>query len=120
MCFDQREIAVHPDVDFDGVIVADAAGTEIVRILHVREGRDDAEDFLFHVIRQRGFGQVVDAVFQQFPGGVDDEEADDQRGQRVEDRPAVAEQDGAADAHERADGGERVAAMMPGVGFHDG
>ena len=117
---DEGDVAVHADVEFHGVVVADAAGAEVVQVADVGEGIDDLLDVLLHVLGQGGLRQLAEALPEELPGHPDDEEGDHQRGQRVEHGPAVPQQDGAADAHQRAERGEGVAAMVPGVGLQRG
>ena len=41
MGLDEGDVAVHADVELDGVMVADAAGVEVVRVADVGEAGDD-------------------------------------------------------------------------------
>ena len=116
----EREEPVHADVQLDGATVADAAGAQMMRVADVGEGGDDVEYLALLLLGEGGFHQFVEALLEQSPRHAQDEEGHDDGGQGVEDRPAVAEEDGAADAHEGAEGGEGVAAVMPGVGLDGG
>ena len=100
----EREEPVHADVQLDGATVADAAGAQMMRVADVGEGGDDVEYLALLLLGEGGFHEFVEALLEQSPRHAQDEEGHDDGGQGVEDRPAVAEEDGAADAHEGAEG----------------
>ena len=114
----ERHGARHADVHFDGVVVAYAARAEVVESAHARFLADEARDLLLHLVGQAGLQQVADRLANE-PHGLPDDEATHGHGrQGVEDGPLVAQEDGAADTHARAHGGEGVGTMVPGIG-HD-
>ena len=75
--FVEGDGAVHQDVEFDGVVVADTAGAEVVGMDVAGEGLDEVEDLFFDGIGKRLFHEVADAVAQQVDSDFDDEGADD-------------------------------------------
>lgn len=52
VCGVEREVAVHADVQLDGVAVADASGAKVVGVLNIGEGGDDGQDFAFDLLGQ--------------------------------------------------------------------
>ena len=46
----ERESAVHADVELDGLAAADAAGAQVVGVVHVGESVDDCEDFFLNLV----------------------------------------------------------------------
>ena len=84
-------VAVHADVQFDGVAAADAACAQVVRVLHIGESVDDGKDFALYLFGQGGFHQFVKTLAQQFPCHAQDKECHNQRGQWVENGPTVAQ-----------------------------
>ena len=74
------------------------------------------DDLLLDLGRERLLGQLAEALAQQLHGNLDDEEADDDGGGGVENTPAGAEDDGAADTYRGAYGREGVAAVVPRIG----
>lgn len=106
-------VAVHLDLQIDVDLVAEHSGAEQVHADHAL--------FFGHIIPQGllvvgaagGVQQLGDSVLQNVVGDLEDEEADDHAGHRVQHREA---QHGAGDADEGADGGQGVGAVVPGVG----
>ena len=116
MGFGHGHAAVEAHMHLGDDADADPARAQVVRIGDGGIGRDDREDLLLGFAGQGLFEQLLDAGLEEIVGDLDDHDADDDGGDGVEDDPAVAEQDGAADADEGADGGERVGTVVPGVG----
>ena len=72
----EGDAALHADMQFDGDAAADAAGAQVVRVVHIGEGRNDGQDVLLHLFGERGLHQFVDPLVQQFPCHAKDEKRD--------------------------------------------
>lgn len=109
----QGFVPIHLDLQVDIDLVAEHSGAEQVHADHAL--------FVGHVIPQGllvvgtagGVQQLGDSVLQNVVGDLEDKEADDHAGHRVQHREA---QHSAGDADEGADGGQGVGAVVPGVG----
>ena len=64
--------------------------------------------------------QLLQAGHEEAHRHLEDEKAHHQCGQGVEHAPRLAQQDGAANAHRRADARQGIAAVVPRVGHHGG
>ena len=114
----QSHASVHPHVEVDGIMASDAPGAQVMGLGNAVERQHDAGDVALDVVRQRTFQQLVYTFFQLLHGHLNDEEAHYYRRQRVEHAPVLSQKDGSPDADGRAYGRERVAPMVPGVGYH--
>ena len=61
----ERQVSVHPHVCLNGDAIANAARSQIVRLLHIMERLDDLNDFAFRFFRQRTLRQFAYALFKQ-------------------------------------------------------
>ena len=102
----------------DGTVVADAARAQVMGRGYAGIREDYLVDAVLYFSGQRFLQQLVHRGHQELDRHLHDEEADNDGGYRVEHPPAVAQQDGAADAHSGTDGRKSVAAMVPGVGHN--
>ena len=80
----------------------------MVRIADAMVLEDRGEDVALYFFGQRLLQEVVHGGDGQLDGHTHDEDADDDGRNGVEHRPAVSEEDGAADAQRCADGREGV------------
>ena len=113
----QGDVAVHEDVELDGIVVTDASGAQVVGLHDIWHGGCQSQDLRFHLVGQGLLHEVADAAAEEVDGDFHDEETHDDGCHRVEHRPPLSQEDGPADADGRADGRERVAAVMPCVGL---
>ena len=104
-------------MQFDGHNVAYLAGAQVVGRAHLGKGGHDGKYPVLRLLGQGLLDKFVDAWFDELEGDLEDEEAYHYGCQGIEDGPLVAKQHGATYAHKRANGGECIAAVMPGVGY---
>ena len=114
----KRHIAVQAHVRLDGYAVADATGAEIVRLAHLRETVNNVFYLAFGLFRKGTVREFAGTDLQQVPGNLYQHCAHHDGCQRIQHRPALSEQDGAAYAYGCTYGRKGVAAVMPGVGHH--
>ena len=112
VAFFQRKGAVGTDLDIYIDLISELPGVQQIDLLDARDAFCALADLGFGF---RGAGAVdhfADGVFKNIVGGFGDEYADQEAGDSIGDGVSHA---GADHADESADGGERVAAVMPGV-----
>ena len=80
--------------------------------------RNDSEDLLLDILRQRLFEQFAQARADEVEGDLEDEDRHDQGRNGVGDPPFRAEEIGTADSGQRPERRKGVAAVVPGIG-HD-
>ena len=100
----------------DGDAVADAAGAKVMRLRDFREGTDDVLDFALGVLREGHVREFAGAGFQEVPGHFYEHGTHDDGGQGIQDGPFLAQEECSADTDGGADGRQRVAAVVPGIG----
>ena len=77
MSLEERNVAVHKDVQFDGIMVADASRPQVVRFLNALDGACQLQYLLLHIFRKGLFGKVSEAATQQSDGHFHNEETHD-------------------------------------------
>ena len=58
----QTDVAIHHDVQFDGIVIAYPTGMQIMRLHHVRQRCHQLQDLLLYGVGQRVLHQVSNAV----------------------------------------------------------
>ncbi len=111
----ERDITMHADMHIDRIDITHAARTELMEFAHLVILGYDAAYLVLHLGRQTFLEQVLDSLVEQFGSRDEDKEADEHSGYRIEYRPALAQQEGAAYAQGGSHGREGVGAMMPSV-----
>ena len=76
----ERDVAIHQDVEFDGVVIADATGTKVVGLHHSWQRSHQTQDLVFDRIGKRLFRQVAYAIAQQVERYLDDKGTHDDGG----------------------------------------
>ena len=118
MCLFQSYLPIHTDMQFDGIIIADSAGTQMVGLAHSREREYSLLNLFLHIFRQRLFKQFVQTRNQQPYRDLHDKETDYHRSNRIEHPPMISQQDGTADTDGRPDRRQCITPVMPGIGYH--
>ena len=113
----QGDVAIHQDMQFDGIVIANAACAQVVGLADAIDRGCQLQDLCLYLIGQRLLHQVANAVAQQEDGHLDDEQTHHDRGDGVEHGPSLSQEDGATNADGRTYRREGVAAMVPGDGL---
>ena len=50
MCFFQRDVAIHQNMQFDGIVIANPSGTQIVRFHHIWQGGHQTKNLILYYI----------------------------------------------------------------------
>ena len=111
------ERTVDFDVDVDQDHVAHAPGAHVVQAEHLRRGADDLLDARVVGLVGRAVHQIVQRIPGELPAHAQHEQADDERGDGIENR--ITEQ-AATDARERHQRRRGIGPRMPGVGHQQG
>lgn len=119
MCFVYGAVAIGAHIDFDGVVVTDESGAEVVRILDLLHATDDLQDLLFDVVGETRFGEGTYCRDTQLDPDLHDEDADDKGRYGLEERPHAFEEYGTGDPDQCRYRGVGITSVVPGVG-HDG
>ena len=115
MCLVQGHLSIQADVDFGCKVIADLPRAQVVRVAYARDAADDFEHFVFGFGGEGFVRELSEAGPQQLPGYFDQHGAHDDGCQRIQDRPAVPQQDSASDTDGCADGREGIRTMVPCV-----
>ena len=118
MCLTKGHIAIHKDVQLDGVVVANPAGMKVVRLSHTWDRSGQLQNLVLYLIGQGMLHQVANTIAQQKDGHLNDKQAHKDGCYGIQDRPPLSQEDGTANTHGCTDGRERIAPMMPRIGFY--
>ena len=100
----KRDAAIHPDMYLYGIMIADATCTQMVGFADSIHRQDDPLNLFFRFLGKGFLQQFPDARDKRLERHLDNKQADDDRRNRVEHCPGLAQQDGSAYARGRANG----------------
>ena len=108
---------IDKEVDLDSVAPADTSGAHTMDALDTVRREDDLHNFPLDLGAQAFLGQLIEGGAKDAPAYVDDEETHDACSQRLEEEPALAEEDSPSDTDEYGDECQRITAVVEGLGL---
>ena len=100
----QSYLPIHADMNFDGIITADPAGTQMVGLTHSRKREYGLFNLFLDIVRQGLFKQFVHTRNQQLHRYLHNKETDYHCGNRIEYPPMISQQNGPSNTDSRSDG----------------
>ena len=118
MCFAQWKVTIHEDMQFDGIMIANASGAQFMGVRHARHRGCQSKYLCLYLIGQRLLHQIADADSKQVERYFHDEETHNDRSYGIEHCPPFAQEDGATDTDGRTNRRHSITSVVPGIGLH--